>query len=55
MPTPCPARLTNIRVLLTHSIVSPLAPERPAVGDPDPDPDDDDDEIDDTLPADLWF
>ncbi len=28
-----------------------LTPEEDAIGDPD----DEDDEIDDTLPADLWF
>ena len=30
---------------------SPLTPEEESVGDPD----DEDDDIDDTLPADLWF
>ena len=55
MPTPRPASPTNIRVVPTHPVFRPPAFERPSVGDPDPDPDDDDDEIDDTLPADLWF
>ena len=29
----------------------PLTPEEESVGDPD----DDEDDIDDTIPADLWF
>ncbi len=36
--------------LPVRSIGRSLTPEEDAIGDPD-----DDDEIDDTLPADLWF
>lgn len=42
---PVAAALVPVR-----SVASRLTPEEDAIGDPD-----DDDDIDDTLPADLWF
>jgi hypothetical protein len=46
VPSPPPANVLSIQ-----TPARPLTPEEDAIGDPD----DEESDVDDTLPADLWF